>query len=293
MGSLRNPIGPLPSSIYWRRRAVALALLVLVVLLVIWAFGWGGSGGDGGRDEGKGSGGSGAASTITPGPTSSTPVNSQRPGGRDESDNGGTGDSDGADGADGGDTGGGGNGATDGGSDTGGAGGDGGAGGGGGNGGGAGGGLGTGDGRSVPAGSSLPACTRSAVELTVRSVKDSKVKNTYEPGEEPTFEIIVKNSSDTACKVDFGRASATLTITDAENDHVWASDDCPEGGKSVLVEVAGNGQTKRTVHWDRKRSVENCATPAGSASAKAGTYLVEAKVDGLGTARVSFVLDED
>ncbi|ADI09100.1 hypothetical protein SBI_05980 [Streptomyces bingchenggensis BCW-1] len=286
MGSLRNPIGPLPSSIYWRRRAVALALFIVILLLVIWAFGWGGAGGDGGRDEGKGSGGGGAASTITPGPTSSTPVNSQRPGGRDESDDGGTGTGD----SDGGGSGDGGDGGTGGGSDTGDAGGVGGAGGGGG---GTGGGLGIGDGRSIPAGSSLPACTRSAVELTVRSVKDSRVKNTYEPGEEPTFELTVKNSSGTACKVDFGRASATLTITDSENDHVWASDDCPEGSKSVLVEVAGNGQTKRTVHWDRKRSVENCATPAGSVSAKAGTYLVEAKVEGLGTARVSFVLDED
>ncbi|NUS86614.1 MAG: hypothetical protein HOY75_28780 [Streptomyces sp.] len=283
MGSLRNPIGPLPSSIYWRRRAVALALFIVILLLVIWAFGWGGSGGDGGRDEGKGSGGGGAASTITPGPTSSTPVNSQRPGGRDESDDGGTGTGD----SDGGGSGDGGDGGTGGGSDA-----DD-AGGAGGGGGGTGGGLGIGDGRSVPAGSSLPACTRSAVELTVRSVKGSRVKNTYEPGEEPTFELIVKNSSDTACKVDFGRASATLTITDSENDHVWASDDCPKGSKSVLVEVAGNGQTKRTVHWDRKRSVENCATPAGSVSAKGGTYLVEAKVEGLGTARVSFVLDED
>ncbi|MGW5690790.1 hypothetical protein ACWEWX_07435, partial [Streptomyces asiaticus] len=80
MGSLRNPIGPLPSSIYWRRRAVALALLIAIILVVIWAFGWGGSGG-GGSDEGKGGGG-GPAGTITPGPSSSGPVNSERPGGR-------------------------------------------------------------------------------------------------------------------------------------------------------------------------------------------------------------------
>ncbi|MER6145110.1 hypothetical protein ABT174_34635 [Streptomyces sparsogenes] len=286
MGSLRNPIGPLPSSIYWRRRAVALALLVLVVLLVIWAFGWGGSGGDGGRDEGKGSGGGGAASTITPGPTSSTPVNSQRPGGRDESDDGGTGTGDPGD-TDGGGSG---SGDTGGGTDTGGAGDGGGA---GDSGGGTGAGLGIGDGQSVPAGSTLPVCTRGDVELTVRSVKGSRVKNTYEPGEEPTFEIVVKNSSDNPCKVDFGRAAASLTITDAENDHVWASDDCPQGSKSVLVQVPGNGQAKRTVEWDRKRSAEHCATPSGSASAKAGTYLVEAKLDGLGTARVSFVLEKD
>ncbi|MFD8367489.1 hypothetical protein [Streptomyces hygroscopicus] len=291
MGSLRNPIGPLPSSIYWRRRAVALALLIGILFLVIWAFGWGGSG-DGGSDEGKGSGGGGPASTITPGPSSSGPVNSERPGGRDESDGGGSGSggSGGSGGSDDGgeDTGGGsggGGGSGSGGSSGGGA--------GGGGGGGGGDGLGSGTGQALPAGSSLPDCRRGDVELAVRSVKGSKVKNTWAPEEKPTFEIVVKNTKSKSCKVDFGRAAASLTITDADNAHVWASGDCPEGSATALVEVPGSGQTKRTVEWDRKRSAEHCATPSGSASAKAGTYLVEAKVDGLGTAQVSFVLEKD
>ncbi|NIY67227.1 hypothetical protein [Streptomyces malaysiensis] len=290
MGSLRNPIGPLPSSIYWRRRAVALALFIAIVLVVIWAFGWGGSGG-GGSDEGKGSGGGGPASTITPGPSSSGPVNSERPGGRDESDNGGSGSGDSGGSGGGSDDGG------DGGKDTGGGSGSGGAGGTGGSSGGAGGssggGIGTGTGRGLPAGSSLPDCRSGDAELTVRSVKDSKVKNTWAPGEKPTFEIVVKNTKSSSCKVDFGRTAASLTITDAQNAHVWASGDCPEGSASALIEVAGSGQAKRTVEWDRKRSAEHCATPSGSASAKPGTYLVEVKVDGLGTAKVSFVLEKD
>ncbi len=283
---MRNPIGPLPSSIYWRRRAVALALLIAIILVVIWAFGWGGSGG-GGSDEGKGSGGGGPASTITPGPSSSGPVNSERPGGRDESDGGGSGS---------GGSGGSGGGSDDGGADAsgGGAGGGSGSGGAGGSsGGGAGGGIGTGTGQGLPAGSSLRDCRPGDAELTVRSVKDSKVKNTWAPGEKPNFEIVVKNTKSSSCKVDFGRAAASLTITDAHNAHVWASDDCPEGSAAALVEVAGSGQTKRTVEWDRKRSAEHCAKPSGSASAKPGTYLVEVKVDGLGTAKVSFVLEKD
>ncbi|GAA3361570.1 hypothetical protein GCM10017744_048800 [Streptomyces antimycoticus] len=284
MGSLRNPIGPLPSSIYWRRRIVGLALLVVIVLLVIWAFGWGGSGG-GGSDEGKGSGGGGPASTITPGPSSSGPVNSERPGGRDESDNGGSGS---------GDSGGSGGGSDDGGTGASGGGAGGGSGSGGSSGGGAGGGgIGTGTGPGLPAGSSLPDCRPGDAELTVRSVKDSKVKNTWAPGEKPTFEIVVKNTKSSSCKVDFGRSAASLTITDAKNAHIWASGDCPEGSASALVEVEGSGETKRTVEWDRKRSAEHCATPSGSASAKPGTYLVEVKVDGLGTAKVSFVLEKD
>ncbi|WP_405538951.1 hypothetical protein [Streptomyces antimycoticus] len=284
MGSLRNPIGPLPSSIYWRRRIVALALLVVIVLLVIWAFGWGGSGG-GGSDEGKGGGGGGPASTITPGPSSSGPVNSERPGGRDESDNGGSGS---------GDSGGSGGGSDDGGTGASGGGAGGGSGSGGSSGGGAGGGgIGTGTGPGLPAGSSLRDCRPGDAELTVRSVKDSKVKNTWAPGEKPTFEIVVKNTKSSSCKVDFGRAAASLTITDAKNAHVWASGDCPEGSASALIEVKGSGEIKRTVEWDRKRSAEHCATPSGSASAKPGTYLVEVKVDGLGTAKVSFVLEKD
>ncbi|WP_431042926.1 hypothetical protein ACQUSR_14185 [Streptomyces sp. P1-3] len=269
MGSLRNPIGPLPSSIYWRRRAVALLLLVLLAILVIWAFTMGGSGG-GKHDDSKGTGG-GAASTITPGPSATTPVNSDRPGGRDEAD----------DDEDGSGTGGGGNdGAAGGGS------------GGGGSGGGAQG-IGSGEGVAVPADSQLSDCKPGAVELTVRSVKGGRVKNSYAADEEPAFEIIVKNSASSACKVDFGRASASLTITDSGNDHVWASDDCPKGSAVALVEVPGEGESKRTVKWDRKRSAEGCATPSGGAAAGAGTYLVEAKVGGLGAAQVSFVLEKD
>ncbi|WP_435243169.1 hypothetical protein [Streptomyces cucumeris] len=278
MGSLRNPIGPLPSSIYWRRRAVALALLGLLVLLVIWASGWGGSGG-GGHDDGKRPGG-GPASTITPGPTSSTPVNSERPGGRDESDGGGgTDDGDpgtGGTGDDGTDSGGTGTGS-----------------GGSGSGGTGGGGIGTGDGRTLPVGSSLPDCRRADIDVTVRSVKDEKVRNSYGPGEKPTFEIVVQNTSNSSCKVDFGRDAATLTITDADDEHVWASGDCPKGSATALVEVPGSGETKRIVEWNRKRTAEHCATPSGRAAATAGTYLVKAELDGLGTAQVSFLLKKD
>ncbi|WKX71831.1 hypothetical protein [Streptomyces sp. XD-27] len=272
MGSLRNPIGPLPSSIYWRRRAVALLLFVLLALLAVWAFSLGGSGG-GKHDESKGTGGDGAASTITPGPSATTPVNSNRPGGRDEADDdedgSGSGGGGGNDGAAGGGSGGGGSGA------------DGAQ------------GIGSGEGVAVPADSLLPDCKPGAVELTVRSVKGGRVKSSYAADEKPTFEIIVKNSASSACKVDFGRASASLTITDSEDDHVWASDDCPKGSAVALIEVPGEGESKRTVVWDRERSAEGCATPSGGAAAGAGEYLVEAKVGGLGAAQVSFTLEKD
>ncbi|KOG76225.1 hypothetical protein ADK38_39875 [Streptomyces varsoviensis] len=247
-------------------------MIALLVLLVVWAvnLGGGGSGSAGKNDQGKGSSGkdSGPTNTITPGPTPSGTHYGQRPGGRDESgDGGGSGGS----GSGSGGNGGGGGGGT-------------------GSGGAAGAGvLGAGDGKAVPAGSSLPECSTSAVHLTVRSVK-----NTYAPDEKPKFEVIAKNTGSDACKVDFGSKSAVLKIapTKEPDKPVWSSGDCPKGDSPAPIEVAADSETKRTVEWDRKPSAANCATPAAD-SVKAGTYLVEAEVSGLGKTEGSFVLSED
>lgn len=269
MGSLRNPVGPLPSTIYWRRRAILLSLVALLALLTVWIVSTGGGGGKKGAD---GSDGKGPVETITPGPSESGPAISQHPGGRDES---------------------------SGSADPGGSGGDGTGGDGGGDGSGSGstaGSGGAGDGSNgaggsadqVPAGSTLPNCTASAVKLTLRSVH-----NTYGPGAKPSVELIAKNSSGSDCKVDLGPKKAVLTITQAgEDKSFWASDDCPKDVGSLFFRVPAGGQVTYTVDWDRAASAPQCATPpAGSASA--GTYLVEAKAPGLAKAQTSFVLSQD
>jgi hypothetical protein len=126
------------------------------------------------------------------------------------------------------------------------------------------------------------------VQLTLKSER-----NTYAPGDTPTFQLIAKNSSGSDCKVDLGPKSAVLTITQTgSDDDVWSSADCPSGSGSVLFRVPANEQVVYTVKWDRKQSAPNCATPpAGSVSA--GTYLVEAKAPGSPKAQTSFVLSKD
>ncbi|MEW2396246.1 hypothetical protein [Streptomyces sp. NPDC046862] len=279
MGSLRNPVGPLPSTIYWRRRAVLLTVLALLALLVTWVVT---SGGGNGKDNADGSDGKNPAPSITPGPGSSGPAISQAPGGREESPGGdtsgsGSGSGDGSnDGSGPGGTGGGS------GSSSGASGGSGGAGSGAD---GKGGGI---SGEQVPAGSSLPNCPASAVKLTVRSVQ-----NSYEPGEKPTFQLIAKNSSGSDCKVDLGPKEAVVTVTQADgDDEFWSSADCPRDAGSLLFRVPADGSAAYTVAWDRRPSAPNCATPSGG-SAPAGTYLVEAKAPGLAKAQTSFVLAKD
>ncbi|MEU1042282.1 hypothetical protein ACFYP4_15335 [Streptomyces sp. NPDC005551] len=270
MGSLRNPVGPLPSSIYWRRRAVLLSVVGLLALLVLWVIA---SGGGGGNNNGDGSNGKNPAPSITPGPSSSGPAISQHPGGRDES----SGSGDGGDGGGGSGAGGGAGAGTGGGAGS------------TGSAGGSGSGFKDGgSGEQLPAGSGLANCTGGSVKLTLRSVH-----NTYAPGRKPTIELTVKNSASGACKVDLGPKNTVLTITQAGGDDAfWSSKDCPKGSGSLLLRVPADGQVTRTLEWDRKASAPECATPpAGSASA--GTYLVEAKAPGLAKAQTSFVLEKD
>ncbi|WP_245608161.1 hypothetical protein [Streptomyces hokutonensis] len=272
MGSLRNPVGPLPSSIYWRRRVLMVSVVALLALLITWIVTSGGGGGKNGADGAKN--GRTPAPTITAGPSGTGPAISQHPGGRDES----------SSGASGGAASGGGSGSS-GGSSSGESGSAGGAGDGGGSGGSSGG---SGTGTTVPADSTLPNCTASAVQLSLRSLH-----NSYSPDQTPTFVLTAKNSSSSDCKVDLGPKSAVLTITEAGGAaDYWSSADCPKGSGSVYYRVSAGSSVAYTLKWDRKPSAPECATPpAGSAGA--GTYLVEAAASGFAKAQTSFVLASD
>ncbi|MFF9130534.1 hypothetical protein [Streptomyces sp. NPDC014806] len=281
MGSLRNPVGPLPSSIYWRRRAVLLSVVALLALLITWIVT---SGDGGGKNDAGGSNGKNPASSITPGPSGSGPAISQHPGGRDES-SGGDSSGSGSGSGSGSDAGGG-----SGSGDTAGTGGSG-AGGVGSAGAGddavngsAGGGVGTGT--TLPAGSPLPNCTASTVTLAL-----SSVRNSYTPDQTPTFRIAARNTSAHDCKVDLGPKSTVVTITQ-DGDHFWSSADCPKGSGSLLYRVPAGSTITYVVTWDRRASAPQCATPPAR-TATPGTYLVEAKAPGFEKTQTSFVLSAD
>lgn len=278
VGSLRKPVGPLPSSIYWRRRVVAAILVALLVALLAWLFLPGGAGRKSPSDAKPGT--SAPVRSITPGPADSGPAISQQPGGRHES--GGTGD--GSDGGAGGASGDDANGDGDTGAsaspgagassdpDAGSA--------------ASGGGP---AGQQVPAGSALPDCRPAALQLSVRS------KVTYGPEETPKFELIAKNTSNGDCKADLGPRTAVLTVTDAsagDDDPVWSSKDCPTASGSLFFKVPAGATVIREVDWNRARSAPNCATPPAGKAAP-GTYLLEAKAPGEPLQRASFVLAKD
>ena len=253
---------------------MALCLVALLAALVAWAVTSGDGGG--GKKADDSANGQSPAPSITPGPSGSGPAISQQPGGRDESsdedtaggDGTGTGDggTEAGAGTDTGASGGGKNGDTDG------AGGDGGA--------------GTGAGQQVPANSPLPNCPAGALQLTFRTSKLA-----YEPGEDPRFLLVVKNTSAADCKADLGPRSAVLTVRDTKGV-LWSSQDCPRPDGPVFLKVPARSTITHTVDWDRHRSAARCASaPPGEAGP--GNYLVEAAVPGLKVSPVAFRLDKD
>nr|WP_151773354.1 hypothetical protein [Streptomyces abyssomicinicus] len=267
MGSLRNPVGPLPSSIYWRRRAVFFVVLFALAGLAVWLVtgGRNGSGDNAGGPDGKN-----PAPSITPGPSGSGPAIDDTPGGRDESGSGGSGDSS-AGTSSGGAAEGAGSGEGDGGSGSGG--GSGGAGSSSGSSGSSGDGW-TSSVSRLSGGTDLATCSKGDVRLSLRSVR-----NTYEDDEKPVLRLTVSNTSGGDCKIDLGPRAAVMKITkaNAEDDETyWSSADCPEDG-ALLFRVPKGGSITYEVEWDRKPSDSDKCAAAPKGSAGAGTYLVVAK----------------
>lgn len=247
MPSLRQPVGPLPASIYWRRRLVVLAALIGVAALVAWLATGMGSGSKQPRHDaappqsapaqsitpgasptgsaitGRG-GGTGGGELNLGGPTPSTdPTNSAGP----------TGSA----------------GATSGGAPA-----------------------------APPVNTTevmaLPVCTAGQLALELAGSQ-----NSYQPKDKPRLALTVRNTSGSNCRVDLGRTAATITVTSSTGERIWSSGDCPTDRQAGWVQItAGSGLTD-TFNWDRSRSKPQCASTDGS-TAQPGNYLVQADVTG-------------
>ena len=262
-----DPVGPLPASVYWRRRALALAA-VIVVLLLIWAVLPGGGGGDGRRDT-AGAAGS-ATPTGSPGATdpaaAPTGLSATAPSGVP----GPAGDGDG----NGGDNGGGnGDGGDNGGNSAGG-----------------------------PAGTPAPVtpsptpvpttpkptvappttCPDAALAVTV-----APRARTYRVGQNPIFDLRVRNISALSCIRDLGAGQQEVAVYKG-TQRLWSSNDCyPSPEKSPQLLRPGVQETS-SVTWSGLGSRPDCA--GKRAQVGAGNYTVVARVGTAVTRRTPFSL---
>ncbi|SHN02708.1 caspase family protein [Actinacidiphila paucisporea] len=144
-------------------------------------------------------------------------------------------------------------------------------------------------GPSMPAVSgvgALPACTPSAVEVTL-----SSLRATYARDDTPAVLVTATNSSDSDCKVDLGPAKAVLTVTKAGGDApYWSSADCLTTTGSRWFLAPSHKAVTNTVRWNRRPSAPRCAAPLAGTAAP-GTYLAQVSAPPFGEAETSFVLD--
>ncbi|MFC8720381.1 hypothetical protein [Kitasatospora sp. NPDC057198] len=274
MPSLRQPVGPLPASIYWRRRAVVLIALAVVLLVVgLLAFG-----GDDGKQK-KAAGSSplpAPAQSITPGASPTGPAITTRPGGT----GGGGGSTGGSTGGSSGGTAGGaggeisvtGGGSSGGGSSAGGS-------TGGSSSGGSTGGASRAGGGASPAVNTaevmaLPVCTTSQLTLELASAQ-----NSYATKDKPKLALTIRNSSGAGCRINLSHEYSFLTVTSSANERVWSSADCITERTDAWAQIGGNSGITETFTWDRTRSKPQCATPDPT-PAQPGNYLVQADLTG-------------
>ncbi|GAA1989696.1 hypothetical protein [Catenulispora subtropica] len=233
MGSLRNPVGSLPPTVYWRRRVLVLLAALAALALILYACSGSGSGKKKPVADGKNTSPAASQSSLpTAGGSSAqassggTTASGGASGNGPASSSGGPSSSAGAPSGSAGGPGGG-------------PGGTGGATGASGNGGGC--------------------------QLTL--VLSSQFPQ-YANGDHPAFTLTAFNKGTADCDIDLGPKTMVLNIFSG-SDRIWSSADCGVGGSDIRGIAPGSAQTV-TYTWNRLRSAAGC--PAGGQPAKFGTY---------------------
>ncbi|HZB51789.1 MAG TPA: hypothetical protein VE547_22050 [Mycobacteriales bacterium] len=214
-----EPVGPLPASVYWRRRALALVAVLMAVLL-LWAV-WPGGGDGGERRE---------ASAVSPtdDPSGTPGALAATPPANDPGRAGGSGTSGTSAG-----TGGGTGSAVAGGPST------------------------QTQPRATPttpraAPPTAPCADRS---LQLRVVPE---RPTYRVGTMPVIDLVVRNVSEAACHRDLGPAQQEVLLFDGPR-RLWSSNDCYPGGTRDVQVLQPGDSASFSVTWSGLSSQPRCA----------------------------------
>lgn len=223
MSSLRRPIGDLPESVYWVRRAL-LGVVAIVVLVVLFRM-------IGGGDQ-KPTASSAPADTPSPSSTFSVPAESAGPPGTLAS-------------------------------------------------------------TSTPSVTSKPTSTPNAKptkddgrcqagSVTVSVAPTARRVSTGRP---LNVQVNLSTARADGCAAAVDPARLVVTVTSGK-DKIWTTTHCGKAIPRATLALAPGKPSTTTVTWDGRRSAANC--PAGQASARPGTYVVQAVYAGQPSALQAF-----
>ena len=247
-----EPVGPLPPSVYWRRRAVATIAVVLVLACLVWALSAALSA-DGGVEAAPAP--APATNTAPPSPVASRSALAVPPGGDPalpgtpgwgpvgmgtpaplRPGDGPTGPLLGA-GA-------------------------------------------TGAAGEAPA---AGPCADSALKVVARTDKPR-----YGSGERPLFSLVVTNTGKAPCTRDVGPARTAMAVVVKAGDGLWGSDDCAPGGDPDVRTLAPGQEQVISLRWAGRTSLPGC--PSGRAAVPSGDYQLLTRVDDTVSAPAPFSL---
>ncbi|HET9170857.1 MAG TPA: hypothetical protein VFN97_15575 [Actinospica sp.] len=258
MGTFRNPVGPLPASVYWRRRLVLLGIPLFVIALV--AYACTGTSGSPQNTAGPGAGHTASSSptgVITPGAseTASGPPGNSYPTGPSNS---------GSAGAGSGGTGSASAGAS------------------------AGSSAGASAGTTQVASGAAAGC---ALSLTIALDQTSSSGTVqYAAGTYPTFKITASDSGSANCTVDVsGKGLVVSVMPLGTTKPIWSSAVC-SSASDLRVLGPGDAQTYPVV-WKRWETQGTTCPVSKLPTVPQGTYTVNAEADGITTSAVEFILN--
>jgi hypothetical protein len=269
VGSFRHPVGPLPGSVYWRRRVVLLGIPLFVIALVAYACTGSSSPPTNTASPGSGRQSPSASPTgvITPGPsqTASGPPGISYPGGPTTSSSAGSGGSSGGAG---------------------------GAGSSGGAGAGSSGSAGSGSGGTSSSGQvasgAAAGCSLSLMLALDRTSSSGPVQ--YPAGTYPTFKITAADNGAENCTVDAsGKGMVVSVMPLGTTSPVWTSATC-SGASDLRVLGPGDSQSFSVV-WKRWETQGTTCPVSALPTVAQGTYTVNVEANGVTSSLVEFILD--
>ncbi|WP_018333216.1 hypothetical protein [Actinomycetospora chiangmaiensis] len=134
-----------------------------------------------------------------------------------------------------------------------------------------------------PAPAVVPPCQDAALKVAARTDRPR-----YTLAERPLFSLVVTNTGKTPCTRDLGPARTAMAVVIKPGDGLWGSDDCAPGGAPDVRTLVPGQEQVLSLRWAGRTSAPGC--PSGREAVPAGTYQLLTRLDGTISDPATFTL---
>ncbi|GLZ48681.1 hypothetical protein Acsp06_48660 [Actinomycetospora sp. NBRC 106375] len=137
----------------------------------------------------------------------------------------------------------------------------------------------------TPASAPAPGpCADGDLRVTARTDAPS-----YAAGRKPVLSLVVTNTGTAPCVRDLDAAKQAVAVVKRPGDGLWGSNDCSPGDTDDVRTLAPGEEAVFSVHWSGKTSQPGCR--GERTAVPPGTYQLLARLDGIVSDPVTFTLE--